>query len=451
MRSARANVGQPADGHGGGPRTQRREARRRRRRLLTVLAAIVVVALGGVAAFAAITTLGLDEELAARFGAEEPAGETVEADLEAEAPPEDADQRTLLVATVAEEGGEATSVTLLASRGPEHDAAVLFLPVDTLVRVPGFGLERLAQAHGYGDAELLGATVENVLGAQLDAVAVATDEGFADFLGRAAPVRLEVGSELVATAADGSREVVVPAGEHELDGEGLGAVWQFVDDGDELDAFGRRQRVLDGVLAAATDGTVRDRLVGDGAPQLRTDAEPAWVRELVTDLVVARADEELRWSLLPVERVAGEQAAYRPDEDAIVELVGGLLDAPGLAAGDSVRVQVLNGVGTPGIGRQVDARMDDARFRLALSGNADSFDVEETRILVYDEQPATLDAARSLRDQLGVGTIQVSRQPQSVIDLTVVVGADFVAAADAPEGEAPEGDEGEADDEESSP
>jgi polyisoprenyl-teichoic acid--peptidoglycan teichoic acid transferase len=26
---------------------------------------------------------------------------------------------------------------------------------------------------------------------------------------------------------------------------------------------------------------------------------------------------------------------------------------------------------------------------------------------------------------LGVGTIQISRQPQSVVDLTIVVGADF--------------------------
>lgn len=428
-----------------GPRTRRRQARRRRRRVLTIVVALVIAALGGAAALAALTFLDVEEPLAALVGRDAPEPrETLDAAVEDEAPPEDAEQRTLVLATVEEEGGEAASVTLLVSRGEAGEAAVVFFPIDTLVRIPGFGLDRLAQAHRYGGVDLLEATVENTLGAEIDAVAVVTEEGFADFLGRAAPVPIAVDDDLVATAPDGSREIVVPAGERQLDGDGLIAVWAFVDDDDELDAFGRRQRVLDGVFAAAAEETVRDRLVADGAPQLRTEAEPAWVRELVTDLVIARAEEAVRWSLLPVERVSGAEAAYRPDDDEIAALMDRVMDDPGLALGDAVRVQVLNGVGTPGLGREVDARMDDARFRLVLSGNADAFDVEETRILVYDEDAATLDAARALQEQLGVGTIQVSRQPQSVIDITVVVGADFVAAADGP-------DEGQADDEESSP
>jgi polyisoprenyl-teichoic acid--peptidoglycan teichoic acid transferase len=99
--------------------------------------------------------------------------------------------------------------------------------------------------------------------------------------------------------------------------------------------------------------------------------------------------------------------------------------------GVAVRVQVLNGVGVPGVGQEVDRLLDRGAFRIVLSDNARSFDFDATQILVYDESERSLAAAQRVQELLGVGTIQVSRQPQSVIDLTIVVGSDFVEAHEA--------------------
>jgi polyisoprenyl-teichoic acid--peptidoglycan teichoic acid transferase len=134
----------------------------------------------------------------------------------------------------------------------------------------------------------------------------------------------------------------------------------------------------------------------------------------------------------PVESFGGDgspgDATYRLREADTRELVAAHLagSMPLGADGDALRVQVLNGVGVPGVGQQVDRRLDRGAFRIVLSDNASSFDFDTTQIIIYDESERALEAARRVQELLGVGTIQVSRQPQSVIDLTIVVGADFV-------------------------
>jgi hypothetical protein len=138
--------------------------------------------------------------------------------------------------------------------------------------------------------------------------------------------------------------------------------------------------------------------------------------------------------------VGADQAARLPpgDRKGVVEVRGVQLGdrvagpaQPLLQGGEAVRVQVLNGVGVPGVGQEVDRLLDRGAFRIVLSDNARSFDFDATQILVYDESERSLAAAQRVQELLGVGTIQVSRQPQSVIDLTIVVGSDFVEAHEA--------------------
>ena len=93
------------------------------------------------------------------------------------------------------------------------------------------------------------------------------------------------------------------------------------------------------------------------------------------------------------------------------------------------RVQVLNGNGVPGIGQQVAEALQPGGFRLVDPGNASSFDVPRTRILVYDDSPAQVAAAQEIRELLGVGEIEVSEVPVSVVDITVIVGLDYPPAS----------------------
>ncbi len=408
---------------------ERRIARRRRRvRWLAVAGVVVVLAVVGAGAW-----LLTDGRLPWQPGEPDGVVRTDNGDDTAEAALETLpDQHRLLLVTAPDEGAGASSVTVIAGPAGDAPASMLFLPTGTLASVPGFGLERLGRSHQYGGAELLTATVENLLGVQLDTTAVATHDGFADFLDRTGGLTLDLDQRLVRREADGTGDVRFEQGEQQLDGERLVELWTFRSADDELVGARHRRLVLDALFAAADDEATLDRLVADGAPQLRSDADAEWLVDFFAQLSQEAARGAVRANLLPVESFGSADddgsRAYRLQTDAAEELVGRFLGRADIDADGQVRVQVLNGVGVPGIGQLVDARLP-GNARITLTGNASSFDFEETRILVYAEDADTLRVAERVQDALGVGTIQVSRQPQSVVDVTIVVGEDLVADA----------------------
>lgn len=410
-------------------RVRRERARRRRRRLLLGVA---------VGALAALAVAGGTMLLASSRDAQ-PEPNVAATDAAQPAP----EQSTLLLVRHPSEPGPASGVTLLAGGAASVNAddaqvdvpaAVVFLPVGTLVDLPGFGTDRLGLAYQYGGPALVEAAVENLLGIDVDHVAAVSESGLAALLERTGGLTLDVPQRLVVRAEDGSAQVRFEPGAQVLDGPRLAEYWGF-EERDELDALPRQQQVLAQLFVhAANDPTLLARLVGDGAPQLETSAPQDWLAALLTQLSQAAADDLLTFTLLPVEPfgVPGPdgRGTFRADEPAVQEMVRGLLadSVPPGGGAQALRVQVLNGVGVPGVGQEVDRRLQGAGVRIVLTDNARSFDFAETRILVYDESPELLEAAERVREHLGVGTIQVSRQAQNVVDITIVVGADFLAA-----------------------
>jgi hypothetical protein len=63
-----------------------------------------------------------------------------------------------------------------------------------------------------------------------------------------------------------------------------------------------------------------------------------------------------------------------------------------------------------------------------LSGNARNLDYETTLIVTYDDSPDGIALAERARDLLGLGEVQVSGQQQGIVDLTIVIGKDFLRA-----------------------
>jgi polyisoprenyl-teichoic acid--peptidoglycan teichoic acid transferase len=344
----------------------------------------------------------------------------------------DVEQDTLLLVREGREDGPAQGVTLLATVPETGQGMVLFIPVGTLVDIPGFGLDRLGLAYQYGGSALLEASVENLLGIDIDHVASASSSSLAALLARTGGLELTVEERLVSRGRDGGADVRFEPGEQFLDGERLVEYWTFRQRGEsELDSFPRQQLVWEQLLAAARDEEVVEALVADGAAPLDTSADVALLTSTLDTLSSAHAQDRLQFDLLPVSPFGGEDASggvtYRPTPAGVERLVAGPLagSVPTGGGSESIRIQVLNGVGTPGIGQDVDKRLEGAGMRIVLTDNARSFDFAETRILVYREDDRSLQAASQVQERLGVGTIQISRQPQSVVDLTIVVGADF--------------------------
>lgn len=401
-----------------------RQRRRRRRRVLAVLAVVAMAAM----------VFGIVRALPLRRGGDVAATEEPSARPQQTTPPQ---QDTLLLVRQESDDGPAAGVTLLTAGPQPGSNAVVFLPEGTLLDIPGFGTDRLGLAQQYGGVALVEASVENLLGIDIDHSAAVSNSGLAAFLNRTGGLDVQIDERLVDRKDDGTAEVRFEPGAQFLDGERLVEYWQFRSRGEsELDSFPRQQLVWGALLQAAQDDGVTEALVAGGVPQFDTSADAGFVASMLQRMADAQDDGALDYTVLPVAPFGARDddggITYRPTPEGVRQLTSGplALSVPSGGGDQAVRVQVLNGVGTPGIGQEVDRRLEGGGFRIVLTDNARSFDFAETIILIYREDEASMDAAREVQRRLGIGTIQVSRQPQSVVDLTIVVGADF-AAGDA--------------------
>lgn len=414
----------PARRRRSGGRRAAQRRRRRRRQLWWGLTALAGVAL-------AVVALVLWEPWA---GPSEPApspSPTPDASDEVELDP----QPTLVLATYdeADRSAGASQVTVVGWDRETGEGTMLLVPATTVADIPGHGLLPLGRAYGFGEGPLLDATVDNLLGVDLDAVVGVSRAGWAALFSRVGGFTVTVPERLVERSDDGSGQTRFEAGEQYLDGPRLAELLTFRGSGEpELDALSRVPVVLTGLLETiADDPVVLDAMFGDGAPMLEV-AEgfgAAELREVFAGLAEAAANDQLTVRMLPVTPLgAGDDGSYRVDRERAQSLIASHLGASvPLAAEATVgrSLEIRNGNGRPGAGQRVAQLLIPLGFRVVLTGNADRFDHRETRILIYDDDPDQLAVAEEIRAALGVGRIELSQVPQDIVDVTIVVGQDL--------------------------
>jgi len=339
-------------------------------------------------------------------------------------------QPTLHLITVADpDGDEAARIAVLAQDRSDGEGTALLLPATTIVDVPGHGTFPLGDAYALGGAPLTTVTVANLLGIRIDAAATISTAGWAALLDTLGGVEVTVRTQLV----DRDGRVRFEPGVQVLDGERAAEYLTLAAEGEaELDALPRVQQVLGAVLdAVSEDPTLVDLWLGmelaDGGAVIETD-DPELVRVVLVELALARqADRVTTWTLPVAPLGSGRDAGYRPDVDRTNELVADRFAAA--RSGGEVTggrdVQILNGNGVPRVGQQVAERLADGGYRVILTGNADRFTYETTRIVLHDSSEAQLAVGRDVQARLGVGELELAATPGSVVDITIVVGADF--------------------------
>ncbi len=308
----------------------------------------------------------------------------------------------------------ADSITLLALNPSAGRGAAVFVPSGLLLEVPGIGLERVGLAQRYGGVSLVQESLNDALDVDIDAAVSLAEEGLASLLG--------AGGELT---VDGQT----------LDGEQLAEYWTLIEEGErQLAELPRQQQVMTALLQrVADDPNILDRALTVGALDPASTAGPEALRGVLTQLAEAQERDQLAFGVLPVQPFGGVAedgtATYRVGDEAETAL-SSLLGAES-AAGET-RVEVQNGT----TDRDLVQRVEDAHeveealgdeFRVTLGGPNDSEEVAETQIVIYADTPEAREQAEAVQEQLGLGTITVNEEPQTVVDITVVLGDDFPA------------------------
>jgi LytR cell envelope-related transcriptional attenuator len=131
-------------------------------------------------------------------------------------------------------------------------------------------------------------------------------------------------------------------------------------------------------------------------------------------------------ALLPVEQVSvGGSELYATSADELTAFLSDVVGRAG-APKDEIEVQVLNGNGQPGIGQELADRLIGHGFKVVISSNARNFNYDKTLIIQYDDTERGDRIAEQARSLIGLGEVQISENQQGIVDLTIVVGKDFL-------------------------
>ena len=139
--------------------------------------------------------------------------------------PEEAEPEDCIEAVVSGRGKDDScknapfrSDTIMLIRAGGGTFRKLSIPRDTLAEIPGDGPQKINSAYASGGAKLAIRTVENMLGIEIDEVAIIDFDGFRSFIDTIGGIDVELPGPVCSSVSDGSFNLDLEKGENHLDG-----------------------------------------------------------------------------------------------------------------------------------------------------------------------------------------------------------------------------------------
>jgi len=343
-------------------------------------------------------------------------------------------QSTVLFSLAGADGNAAASA-LLAHDSAQHQGVELLLPSRTLSEVCGYGSQQLGQVLRLpGGQRLSGQAVSNLLGGvTVDGTWKLTTAELSRLIDIAGGVTVDVDTDVVRKV--GNRRVLFlqrGAGQHLTGAQAVEYATYTAGGEDATGSLPRLQAVIEGLLAKLpADPAAAGRMLASVAPGAGTTIGARRLGALLTGLAADnRTPGGVLPIVLPVQKIdSGGQPVFRVDDDKMHTFVRSNLDAslPAAARVARTRVLVQNGVGTPGLVGPACERLVAAGYTVVGSGNANSFDFNESKVLVFDNSVASAQLGNRVASTLRLSgdDVAVSSEGQNVADVIVILGKDF--------------------------
>jgi LCP family protein required for cell wall assembly len=359
-----------------------------------------------------------------------------------------------------EEGPTRTDTMMVVTLDPVGlSAATLSLPRDLWVEIPGFGVDRINQAHYIGEIyEYPGGgpglamdTVEATLGVEVNYFVAVNFDGFTEFVDLIGGIDITVPETIddpnYPDRCYGYDPFHIDAGQHHLDGQtALKYARTRATFGGDVDRAGRQQQVL---LA------VRDKILQlNMAPQLLAQSPQLWQafqNNVQTNLTL---EEVIQLALLaqdiPTSSIHTHVIDYNyvynqttpegqqvliPLRDKIRELRDQIFTPPMIPTPvienlplrieeENARIAVYNGTPVFGLAGATQEYLLGLDLNIVEVGNADSALYRTTQIIDYGSHPGT---TLYLSQIMAVPPLNISTgsKPAGDFDVLVIIGNDW--------------------------
>ena len=323
------------------------------------------------------------------------------------------------------EVGRTDTLLLFVADRATPRVAMVSVPRDLWVAIPGYGQERVNAAYELGGSQTAKQTVSNVLAQRVDRYAVIGLQGVRDVVDAAGGVDITVAQAIhddaYPTDDYGYQTVDIPAGRQHMDGDTALKYARTRHQDSDFGRIARQQQVLAAVRGAMVNPLNWPRspaVVAAMTRSIKTDVSPLDALAIGAAMLRDPGDpDRLVIDTNLVNPITGQDGASllepRPDlKPAVARFLGGA---------SSASIEVLNGAGVAGLAARTADRLAQSGFIIASVGDAPR-PQGQTSVVA---RPGARAAAEQIAATLGLAASRVSESTAlSGADVQVVLGAD---------------------------
>jgi hypothetical protein len=314
--------------------------------------------------------------------------------------------QTILLAHV-NARGEIDLLAVMGVRTGGRTGSVVFVPTATLLEVPAFDNQTLADVYRLGGPGLLATTVANALDVRFDRDLVLTDAQLTDLLAPAGAMNVDFESPVQVNDAAGT--LGFTTGRAHVSAADATRLVLGPTTGGSLEHLAVVQDVFEAWFAR-----LRVPAIARSSAKVTTATWP----------LVALAHARVQFDTVPVTTLtSGSDTIYELEHRDAARLVRADLPDAIITTAHRERVEILNGTGAVALTQAVAGRVVSGGGEITLTGNVPGFGVKHTTVVYY--RPDDLPEANRIAAALGVGSVAKGNVPLDVVDVTVVVGSDF--------------------------
>jgi len=310
------------------------------------------------------------------------------------------------------------------------------IPIKTLMDIPGFGLESVDKTVGYGGMDLLMLTVKKALGMDLDKYLLLDIKDIVDKLGG---ISINLEQPVTIENYKDKSPIELQQGENKLDGDKAISYLIYYNGSKKdvaINLTSNQKLVLDSIITqiAGSDDKTLEKNLNLIKKYYETNLTDSEIYQFISTISKLKPESNVVYPLdVTSVELEGGNVFYVPDISKLGQFFNVETSTTQTNTTNNVTVdlQVLNGVGTPGIANKVSSLFKDLKysdgtlkFNILQSKNADNYNYAVTQIIVNSKDPSYMKLAEEIKNILKTGNITQNEQAPTQ-NIVIIVGADY--------------------------
>ncbi|MFH1001952.1 MAG: LCP family protein [bacterium] len=321
-----------------------------------------------------------------------------------------------------ENHGRADTIVFLSISPKTKDALILSIPRDTRVEIPGRGMDKINHAYAFGGESLISEAVSSFLDVPIHFYAVVDFNGFVYIIDELGGVEIDVEKEMYYVDKAGGVEINLHPGKQILDGEKALQYIRFrYDKLGDLGRIKRQQKLALAVMKKMInfDSITKIPQISEGMKGYIETNIKAQDAIALANLFRGVNQEKFMIETVQSKPVYIEGVSYlEPNVEEVRQRVKSLI----YGKNSGIKAEVLNGSGMSGIAHKIAKDLELQGFEIVNVGNADNFNYEQTKIIVYSKE-VNLD--NQFKELFKDFEIVKEYQDQTNLDLVIILGKDM--------------------------